>query len=85
MATHSSTLVWKIPWMEEHGRLLHGVAELDTTQRLHFLFLEPSKPTKAGSWAHRPEFSPSGTTDISDQRLLMCSAAHWLYCKYLNV
>ena len=21
MATHSSTLVWKIPWMEEHGRL----------------------------------------------------------------
>ena len=21
MATHSSTLAWKIPWMEEHGRL----------------------------------------------------------------
>ena len=21
MATHSSTLVWKIPWTEEHGRL----------------------------------------------------------------
>ena len=21
MATHASTLVWKIPWMEEHGRL----------------------------------------------------------------
>ena len=21
MATHSSTLVWKIPWMEEHGRV----------------------------------------------------------------
>ena len=21
MATHSSTLTWKIPWMEEHGRL----------------------------------------------------------------
>ena len=20
MATHSSTLAWKIPWMEEHGR-----------------------------------------------------------------
>ena len=20
-ATHSSTLAWKIPWMEEHGRL----------------------------------------------------------------
>ena len=21
MATHSSTVAWKIPWMEEHGRL----------------------------------------------------------------
>ena len=21
VATHSSTLAWKIPWMEEHGRL----------------------------------------------------------------
>ena len=21
MATHTSTLAWKIPWMEEHGRL----------------------------------------------------------------
>ena len=21
MATHYSTLAWKIPWMEEHGRL----------------------------------------------------------------
>ena len=21
MATHSSTLAWKIPWMEEYGRL----------------------------------------------------------------
>ena len=21
IATHSSTLAWKIPWMEEHGRL----------------------------------------------------------------
>ena len=29
MATHSSTLAWKIPWMEEPGRLqvIHGVAK----------------------------------------------------------
>ena len=25
MATHSSTLAWKIPWMEECGRLHSGV------------------------------------------------------------
>ena len=29
MATHSSTLAWKIPWMEEPGGLyiVHGVAK----------------------------------------------------------
>ena len=36
---HSSTLVWKIPWMEESGRLQsRGCKELDTTERLHFHF-----------------------------------------------
>ena len=34
MATHSSTLAWKIPWMEEHGRLRSTGS--DTTERLHF-------------------------------------------------
>ena len=39
MATHSSTLAWKIPWMEEPGRLQSmGLLELDTTERLHFHF-----------------------------------------------
>ena len=27
MATHSSILAWKIPWMEEPGRLVHEVAK----------------------------------------------------------
>ena len=27
MAPHSSTLAWKIPWMEEPGRLQSAVAE----------------------------------------------------------
>ena len=30
MATHSSTLAWKIPWVEEPGRLLSQ--ESDTTE-----------------------------------------------------
>ena len=39
MATHSSTLAWKIPWTEEHvGYSPWGRKELDTTERLHFLF-----------------------------------------------
>ena len=36
MATHSSTLDWRIPWTEEPSRLCtaFGVAELDTTEQL---------------------------------------------------
>ena len=33
MATHSSILAWKIPWMEEPGRQQPwGCKELDTTE-----------------------------------------------------
>ena len=39
MAPHSSTLAWKIPWMEEPGGLPSmGSLESDTTERLHFHF-----------------------------------------------
>ena len=39
MATHSSTLAWKIPCTEEPGRLQSmGSIESDTTERLHFHF-----------------------------------------------
>ena len=40
MATHSSTLAWKIPWMKEPGRLQSpwGCEESDTAERLHFHF-----------------------------------------------
>ena len=35
MATHSSTLAWRIPWTEEPGGLQsRGCRELDTTERL---------------------------------------------------
>ena len=39
MAPHSSTFAWKIPWMEEPGRLQSmGSLESDTTEQLHFHF-----------------------------------------------
>ena len=36
MATHSRILVWRIPWMEEPGRLysLWGCTESDKTEQL---------------------------------------------------
>ena len=39
MATHSSILAWKIPWMEEPGRLQSMGSQSDTTEQLHFHFL----------------------------------------------
>ena len=41
MATHSSTLAWKIPWMEEPGRLQSMGSQRvgHTTERLHFHFM----------------------------------------------
>ena len=39
MAPHSSTLAWKIPWMEDPGgSRLWGCEELDRTERLPFHF-----------------------------------------------
>ena len=37
MATHSSTLAWRIPWREEPGSPW-GCKESDTTEQLHFHF-----------------------------------------------
>ena len=39
VAPHSSTFAWKIPWMEEPGRLQSmGSLQSDTIERLHFHF-----------------------------------------------
>ena len=38
MATHSSTLAWKIPWMEEPGRLSSVWSQSRTRLRFHFHF-----------------------------------------------
>ena len=39
MAPHSSTLAWKIPWMEEPGRVQSmGSLRVGQTERLHFHF-----------------------------------------------
>ena len=38
MATHSSTLAWKIPWTEEPGRLQSMGSLRDMSEGLHFPF-----------------------------------------------
>ena len=38
MANHSSILAWKIPWTRRlAGCIVHGIAELDTTEHTHTL------------------------------------------------
>ena len=59
MATHSSTLAWKIPWMEEPGRL-QSMGSLRVGQRLsdftftfHFHALEREMATHSSVLAWR--------------------------------
>ena len=59
MATHSSALAWKIPWMEEPGRLqpmgsLKSQARLsDFTFTFHFRALEKEMATHSSVLAWR--------------------------------
>ena len=55
MATHSSTLAWKIPWTEESGRLQSmGLQRLrDFTFTFHFDALEKETPTHSSVIAWR--------------------------------
>ena len=47
MATHSSILVWKIPWTEDPGRLQSmGLQESDTTEQLNTRGTQTSKKKK---------------------------------------
>ena len=51
VASHSSTLAWKIPWMEEPGSCgPWGRWELDMTEQLHFHLIRahwPIVPSRA--------------------------------------
>ena len=58
MAPHSSTLAWKIPWMEEPGRLVHGVTKSQTqlsdfTFTFHFHALKKEMATHSSVLAWR--------------------------------
>jgi len=55
MAPQSSTLAWKIPWMEEPGRLqsMGSLRELDTTSLSLFTFMHWRK-----KWQPTPVFLP---------------------------
>ena len=75
MASHSSTLAWKIPWMEEPGRLQStGSLESDTTERLPFTFhfhtLEKAMATHSSvlAWRIPGTGEPGGLPSVGPHR-----------------
>ena len=75
MAPHSSTLAWKIPWMEEPRRL-HGVTKSRTrlsnfTFTFHFHALEEEMATHSNvlAWRIPGTGEPGGLPSMGSHRV----------------
>ena len=74
MATHSSALAWKIPWMEELvGYSPWDHKESDTAERLHFHFhaLEKEMATHSSvlAWRILGMEEPGGLPSVGSHRV----------------
>ena len=76
MATHSSTLAWKIPWMEEPGRLqsmglLRVRHDLMTSHNFHFHELEKEMATHSSvlAWRIPGMGEPRGLLSMGSHRV----------------
>ena len=76
VATHSSTLAWKIPWTEEPGRLqsmgLLGVPQLsDFTFTFHFHALKKEMATHSSvlAWRIPGMGEPDGLPSMGSHRV----------------
>ena len=72
MATHSSTLAWKIPWTEEPGRLQSmGLLGVNTTEQLHFHALEKEMATHSSvlAWRIPGMAEPGGLPSMGSHRV----------------
>ena len=77
MATHSSTVAWKIPWMEDPGRLQSlGVAKSPTrlsdfTFTFHFDALEKEMATHSSvlAWRIPGMGEPGGLPSMGSHRV----------------
>ena len=74
MATHSSTLAWKIPWMEEPGGLQSmGLLRVgyDFTFTFHFYALEKEMATHSSvlAWRIPGTGEPGGLPSMGSHRV----------------
>ena len=73
MATHSSTLAWKIPWTEQPGRLqsMESLRLSDFTFTFHFCALEKEMATHSSVFAWRIPgmWEPGGLLSVESHRV----------------
>ena len=78
MATHASTLAWKIPWTEEPGGLhaVHGVAKSQTrlsnftfTFHFHALGKETATHSSVLAWRIPGTAEPGGLPRMGSHRV----------------
>ena len=85
MATHSSTLAWRIPWTEELGGLQStGRKKSDTTEELHFHFHYISLNAPLSCVDHSPcRFQISQFTFLTCSVTLFCpSSTFFKFCYF---
>ena len=70
MATHSSTLAWKIPWMEEPGRL-QSMGSLRAAFTFHFHAFEKEMATHSSvlAWRISGTGEPGGLPSMGSHRI----------------
>ena len=76
MAPHSSSLAWKVPWVEEPGGLVHGVPKSwtqlsDFTFTFHFHALEKEMATHCSvlAWRIPGTREPGGLWSVGSHRV----------------
>ena len=76
MAPHSSTLAWKIPWMEEPAATVHGAPKSrtrlsDFTFTFHFHALEKEMATHSSvlAWRILGTGEPGGLPSLGSYRV----------------
>ena len=76
MATHSSTLAWKIPWTEEPGRLQSmgslsrtRLSDFTFTFRLHALEKEMATHSTVLAWRIPGTGEPGGLLSVGSHRV----------------
>ena len=69
MAPHSSTLAWKIPWMEEPGRSRTRLRDFTFTFHFHALEKEMATHSSVLAWRIPGTGQPGGLPSMGSHRI----------------